>query len=75
MFLSSPPTYAAWAGLEGGKRKCLWLLGASTGVDGGNPEPCFMEESSEPQLDAKSKVRPGLKGTGAAGSEARKTVP
>lgn len=34
-----------------------------------------MEESSEPQLDAKSKVRPGLKGTGAAGSEARKTVP
>ena len=30
-----------------------------------------MEESSEPQLDAKSKVRPGLKGTGAAGSEAR----
>ena len=34
-----------------------------------------MEESSEPQLDAKSKVRPGLEGTGAAGSEARKTVP
>ena len=34
-----------------------------------------MEESGEPQLDAKSKVRPGLEGTGAAGSETRKTVP
>ena len=34
-----------------------------------------MEESGEPQLDAKSKVRSGLEGTGAAGSETRKTVP
>ena len=34
-----------------------------------------MEESGEPQLDAKSKVRSGLEGTGAAGSERRKTVP
>lgn len=34
-----------------------------------------MEGCSEPQLDAKAKVRPGLEEAGAVGSGARKIVP
>lgn len=76
MFLSAPPRTLRGPASRGGKRKrkCCgfwerppeWMEGTLNRA---------MEESSEPQLDAKSKVRPGLKGTGAAGSEARKTVP
>lgn len=77
MFLpSSPHVRCVRRAARGGKRKRKgwwprelppeWVVGFWGAA---------MEGCSEPQLDAKAKVRPGLEGAGAVGSGARKIVP